>query len=127
MKLIALALFLSTAAFAPAFGKTHAPLPDSVLAAKTVYVVNQTGNQEASDTAYDQFSKWGRYKVVTAKDSADIIAVFTIFPADARYIVMQIFPQSSTDAAFQTTERWQPLFNGPKSCVADFRKRLEEK
>src|ERR1700733_5766489 len=55
----------------------HAPLPDELLSAKTVYLVNDTGYQSALDTAYDQFQKWGRFTVVTKKEAADIVVVFT--------------------------------------------------
>jgi hypothetical protein len=123
MKILACVLLLCSSAFA----KDHAPLPDELLNAKTVYIVNQTGNQKATDTAYDQFSKWGKFKVVSNKDSADIVAAFTFFPQDDRFVVMQIFVKSSPDAAFQTMERWLPLSNGPKNCVGNFKKRLEQK
>jgi hypothetical protein len=112
---------------ATAFAKSHAPLPDSVVAAKTVYIVNQTGYQSAADSAYEQFTKWARFKVLATKEGADISAVFVIDPADSRYVVMQVFSPSSPDPAYQTTERWVKFVNGPKSCVSDFRKRLESK
>jgi hypothetical protein len=123
MKILIALLLVSMTAFA----KTHAPLLSEVGVAKTIYIVNQTGYQKIADDAYDNFSKWGRYKVLSKKEGADLAAVFILDPNDDQYIVMQVFSTTSPDAVFQTSERWKGIFNGPKSCIVDFRKRLESK
>jgi len=61
---------------APAKTK-HAPLPDKVLQAKTVYILNLTGNAAFRDRAYDELTKWGRYKVVSKREEADLIFVLS--------------------------------------------------
>jgi len=40
----------------------HAPLPASVMAAKTVYIDNQTSEAAITDRAYDALTKWGDSK-----------------------------------------------------------------
>src|ERR1700730_13244984 len=55
----------------------HAPLPASVIAAKTVYIDNQTGHAEITDRAYDALSKWGRFKILTNAKDDDLVLRFT--------------------------------------------------
>lgn len=77
MKLLAtvLCVFLfSLSCFAK---DTHAPLPDAVLQAKTVFISNQAGDARFADRCYDELQKWGRYKVVTDPKDADIIFEIT--------------------------------------------------
>jgi hypothetical protein len=54
-----------------------APLPASVMAAKTVYIDNQTGDAAITDRAYDALSKWGRFKILKDAKAADLILRFT--------------------------------------------------
>jgi hypothetical protein len=56
----------------------HAPLPAKVLAAKTVFIENNSNQPEIADKAYTQLKQWGRYKVVDSKDKADLVLVFTL-------------------------------------------------
>src|SRR5580704_9037605 len=53
------------------------PLPASVMAAKTVYIDNQTGDAEIRDRAYDALTKWGRFKILKDAKDADLILRFT--------------------------------------------------
>src|SRR5271165_3250917 len=72
---VALALVLVVS---PIYAKDkHAPLPASVLAAKTVYIDNQTGHSEITDRAYDALSKWGRFKILKDAKDADLVLQFT--------------------------------------------------
>lgn len=74
--LLASLLLLVAPLAAPAKTK-HAPLPDLVLQAKTVYIVNLTGHAAFRDKAYDELTKWGRYKVVSKREDADLIFVLS--------------------------------------------------
>jgi hypothetical protein len=57
-----------------ALAKTkHAPLPDRILQAKTVYIDNQSGAADINDKAYEELSKWGRFKIVTTAREADLV------------------------------------------------------
>ncbi len=53
----ALALILAAAADA-----SNANLPNSIFAARTVYVDNQSGFPELSNVAYLELSRWGRFE-----------------------------------------------------------------
>jgi hypothetical protein len=62
----------------PSFAASKtSPLPDEVLSAKSIYLVNQTGHQAVLDTANYEFSKWGRFTIVKSKEDADLIVLFT--------------------------------------------------
>lgn len=69
-------LVLVVSSNTPAKSK-HAPLPDLVLQAKTVYIVNLAGNAAFRDKAYDEITKWARYKVVSKREDADLIFVIS--------------------------------------------------
>lgn len=51
----------------------HLPLPPQIVAARTVFIENQSGDADIGDRAYDELLKWGRFKVVKDKSHADLI------------------------------------------------------
>lgn len=64
-------LLLSALCFA---GKTkHAPLPDALMSAKTVYIDNQTGDSKTKDLWYQGLTEWGRFNVVADPKVADVV------------------------------------------------------
>jgi hypothetical protein len=80
MKIRSLLILLSLlfAALAPAYGKHEKmPLPQQVLAAKTVYIDNQSGFATLGDKAYDEIRKWGRYQIVDSPDKADMVLLLS--------------------------------------------------
>jgi hypothetical protein len=50
-----------------------APVPSKVLAAKTIYVDNQTNDAELQHDAYMGLSKWGRFEIVDSPQKADLV------------------------------------------------------
>lgn len=80
-QILALVVIVTSATFAFGAKKEkveHAPLPVKVLAAKTVYIENQTGQPDIADKAYTQLRRWGRYDIVDSKEKADLVIVFTL-------------------------------------------------
>lgn len=62
----------------PVFGHTkHAPLPEQILQAKTVYIDNQSGLSSLGDRAYDELSKWSRFKIVSNAKDADLVLLIS--------------------------------------------------
>jgi hypothetical protein len=53
----------------------HAPLPEKLVSARTVYLVNESGDVKVFDKFFQELQKWGRFKIVTARGDADVIAV----------------------------------------------------
>lgn len=56
---------------------THAPLPKKLIDAKTVFLDNRTGKADIGDKAYDELTKWGRFKVVDDVKTADVVFVLS--------------------------------------------------
>jgi hypothetical protein len=49
----------------PVLAKVRAPLPDKLLAAKTIYLENWSGDADLVDDIYEELQGWNRFKVVT--------------------------------------------------------------
>lgn len=73
----------------------HAPLPAKVLAAKTIYLQNESGRADIADHAYTELKTWGRYQIVDAKEKADLILVLRIVTTETQ----------------GTQARWVSLYN----------------
>jgi len=66
--------------------KIYAPLPDKVVAAKTVFFINESGTARFGDDLYRQIKLWNRWDVVTDKGKADLILVLS--PSDTVPVVI---------------------------------------
>lgn len=53
-----------------------APLPEELVNARKIYMVNQTSDSNQFDALHDALVAWGRWEVVTNKDDADLIFTF---------------------------------------------------
>jgi hypothetical protein len=74
----ALAVLFAFIVCSSVFANTkHAPLPDELLKAKTVYIDNQSGLATLGDKAYDELSKWGRFKIVSSAKDADLVLLIS--------------------------------------------------
>jgi hypothetical protein len=138
MRLIALVLVLcSNVAFA---GVKHAPLPDAVYQARTVFIVNQSGYQSTADGAFEALTKWGNLKVVSNKAMADLVLTFTysgdeLVNGTSRWgdFVMVVQLRGTDDAVYQTSSGGGGLHApsnrggvAARDCVNQFFKRLNE-
>jgi hypothetical protein len=66
--------------------KQHLPLPATVLAAKTVFIDNQTGMAKLGDRAYEELKKWGRFQIVADRKQADLIFLLSAQERDGGYV-----------------------------------------
>jgi hypothetical protein len=57
--------------------KKAAMLPTAVLAAKTIYIDNQTNDATLQNDAYLELAKWGHLQVVDAAQKADVVLRLT--------------------------------------------------
>ncbi len=55
----------------------YAPLPDQIVSAKTVFLINETGKAKFGDAVYKQIKTWNRWQVITDKTQADLVLVVT--------------------------------------------------
>ncbi len=129
---LALVLVLS-----PIYGKDkHPPLPASVIAAKTVYIDNQTGHSEITDRAYDELSKWGRFKILKDAKDADLVLRFTADTKGRPAPPKNDIDMSPTPVLFSVrdqtnNELWsiskdKPFHSQTRLDIDEFKKRIEE-
>jgi len=52
-------------------------LPDQVITAHTVFLVNQTGHPELLYSAVLEMNKWGRFELVDSKEKAELVMVLS--------------------------------------------------
>jgi hypothetical protein len=114
----------------------HAPLPASVIAAKTVYIDNQTGDAEITDRAYDALSKWGRFKILKDAKVADLVLRFTANTKFRPTPPGNDIDRSPTPVVFSVrdqtnNELWsvsmdKPFHSQTLVDIAEFKKRIEE-
>jgi hypothetical protein len=80
MKLHKLSLGIAAAALlvATAYAKQQKmPLPQRLMAAKTVYIDNRSGHSNVGDKCFDELSKWGRFQIVDSPEKADIVLLLS--------------------------------------------------
>jgi hypothetical protein len=131
---LALALVLVVS---PIYAKVkHAPLPASVMTAKTVYIDNQTGHPEITDRAYDALSKWGRFKILKNEKDADLVLRITANTKGRPNPPATDIDRSPTPIIFSVrdqanTELWSASMNKPfhsqtRLDIAELQKRIQE-
>jgi hypothetical protein len=105
-----------------------------VIAAKTVYIDNQTGASTITDKAYEALSKWGRYKIVKDAKDADLVLRFTADTGGRPTPPGNNIDQSPTPIVLsvrdQTNELWsitknQPFHSQTTLDIDEFKKRVE--
>lgn len=120
----------------PSFAaRKDAPIPVQLAAAKSVYLINQSGDDSVLSTATDEFAKWGRFKFANVKDDADAVVIFTHKLGMDRWgntssIVMDVYIEGKLEPVVETKNAVK-LITAPqhrtRACIADFKKRLERK
>ena len=106
------------------------------MAAKTVYIDNQTGHSEITDRAYDALSKWGRFKILEDAKDADLVLQFTadtkgrptpphndidISPTPVHFSVLD---QANNVLWFVSKN--EPFHSQTRLDIGEFKKRIEE-
>jgi hypothetical protein len=114
----------------------YPPLPASVMAAKTVYIDNQTGHTEITDRAYDALSKWGRFKIVKDAKDADLVLRFTADTKgrptppgndiDASPTPVLFSVRDQTNNELWSVSKDKPFHSQTRLDIDEFRKRIEE-
>lgn len=91
--------------------KLYAPLPEKVIAAKTVVFINYSGTAKFGDDLYRQIKAWNRWQVVTDKTKADLILVLS--PSETVPVV--ISSASAIARLFLTRSATWAALHPPKS------------
>ena len=69
--------FVIVASYPQSVAAVQMPLPPIFFEAKTLAIVNDSGEAEIGDRAYDELKKWGRYTIVSDPKEADLVLVLT--------------------------------------------------
>jgi outer membrane protein assembly factor BamB len=109
-----LGLLLLCGVAAVAQKKTYAPLPDKVIAAKTVMLVNDSGTARFGDDLYRQIKTWNRWQVVTDRGKADLVLVLSpsdsvpvvVSSASATALGQTVYGTGITAAGNMQTQHW---------------------
>jgi hypothetical protein len=145
MKVTAAVLFVSTLAItlcAPARGAQqatagndkYAPLPDQIVNAKTVFLINETGKAKFGDAVYKQIKTWNRWQVITDKTQADLVLVVTdkggMKSMNPSFYLKFIDPKTGIELwTCRTTMQgklWRSWDSVAETLLADIRKRMRE-
>jgi hypothetical protein len=105
-------------AVAIAWAGSEAPLPKTVVEARTAYVQNDSWHGSVGEQCMDELSKWGRFKLVSDKKEADVVFHLTGSIEDRTTLMV-------TDASTEL-ELWSSKPDKPRKVVKELRKRIEE-
>lgn len=137
MKALPVAALAIAFIVSPIHAKTnYPPLPASVIAAKSVYIDNQTNDAEIADRAYDALTKWGRFKILKNAKDADLIIRITadtegrptpphndidISPTPVR---LSVVDQTNNELWFASKNA--PFHSQTKLDIEELKKRIEQ-
>lgn len=137
--LIAVLVLMAVPALA---GTPHAPLPPALMAAKTIFIQNNSGHADITDKCYDQLREWGRFQVVNDSSQADVIfeigthsrssgANGTIIgdhvwmtENHAHYTTISVLDQRG-NVLWTDTRKWG-FKSATRGVIKELRKRIEE-
>jgi hypothetical protein len=77
MRKTILGILLVQAIWLCASDDQYAPLPDKIVNAHTVFLMNETGKAKFGDAIYKQIKTWNRWRVVADRNQADLILIVT--------------------------------------------------
>jgi len=133
MRLKIVGILLGFCICLPLYAKKDKPVPDSVIAAKAIYVINETDSQSVGDSAYDELDKWGKFKVTHDRKSADLIVHFfqsthTLNGNSHAIVSMYVTTADSDDRLYQAPVPFKLTLGGViRGEIEDFRKWVERK
>jgi hypothetical protein len=123
------------AAVLSGYTEAKTPVPIGIQSARTVYLVNETGNENVLAAATDQFTIWGRFAISNSRDDADLTIVFTHKLGMDKWgnlgiTEMEVFVKGQKEPSF-VTKNAVHVIDDPqhpaKSCIRNFRKWIEAK
>jgi hypothetical protein len=126
---------LAVVAMSPSSSAARTSPPNQIRSAKTIYIVNQTGNDDVSMAAVKLFTSWGRFVIASSESDADLIIVFSHRDTMDKWgnigkTVMEVFPRGDKKPAYTTTSALHLIYDPQhptKACIAHFREEVEAK
>jgi len=111
-----------------------APLPEQIVKAKTVYLMNETGKAKFGDAVYKQIKTWNRWQVINDKGQADLMLIVTdkggMASMNPSFYLKAVDPKSGNELWTSRTtmqgKLWRSWDSVAKTLVGDFRKRMRD-
>jgi hypothetical protein len=104
----------------------YAPLPDKLVAARTAFIQNDTGEQKFSDNIFKQLEQWGRWRVVTNRADADLVLSLDHKDRFKNNFYLRVLDRESGETLW--TAKKDVAIGGwggvAKALLSDLRKRL---
>jgi hypothetical protein len=146
-----LALSVTMASGALSAAQDHAPLPERLVTARTVYLVNDSGDLKVFDKFYQEVKEWNHFAVVTSRDDAEIVMVLTSNPGyvvsvvtgtvvpggsvvgtavsvPSEYLCLKVFSSATAEVLWSDkTEKWVTSGHAPSKLVSNLKKRMPKK
>ena len=132
---LAVSFVASCATSSPAQEPTsekYSPLPDQIVDAKTVYLMNETGKARFGDAVYKQIKTWNRWQVVTDRSKADLLVTVTdkggMGSMNPSYYLILTDPKSGNELWKSRTtmqaKLWRSWDSVAQCLVDDIKKRM---
>ncbi|HVS89653.1 MAG TPA: hypothetical protein VHF01_15710 [Candidatus Acidoferrum sp.] len=110
----------------------YAPLPEQIVNAKTVFLINETGKAKFGDAVYKQVKTWNRWQVVTNKTQADLVLVVTdkggMSSLNPSFYLNVIDPKTGDELWTSRTtmqgKLWRSWDSVAETLLGDIRKRM---
>jgi len=129
----------------------YAPLPEKLTSAKSVYLINDSGDLKAYDKFYKELKTWNRFAIVGSRERADVVMVLTSsshyalsvtsgtavsgggvssgvatsVAVPSTFLHLKVFESSTADLLWSdATEKWVTSGHAPSKLVSNMRKRM---
>lgn len=122
----------------PAVAKDkHAPLPEKLLSAKTVYIVNQGAKAEVYDRVFDELTKWNRFAIVQDRSKADLVfSIGSSVSSSGRvvddrvqsnhYTSLTVSDPSTQEVLWSDVRAWGMFKSAGREIIRNLRDRFDE-
>ena len=134
-----------------AVAQEYAPLPEKLVEAKSVYLINESGDLKAYDRFFKELKTWNRFGVVAAREEADVIMVLsskdrggvsvatgsatasgntatgstTSVDIPSTFLHLRVSDRSTSEVLWtDETEKWITSGHAPSKLVSNLRKRF---
>ncbi len=106
-----------------------APLPEKIVTAKTIFLMNETGQPKLGDAVYKQIKTWNQWKIATDRAQADLLLIVTN-KGKTFYLNVRDARTEAQLWSVRTTMQgklWRTWDAVAKDLLSDIRKRYEVK
>jgi hypothetical protein len=126
----------------------YAPLPESLTAARSAYLVNVSGDPKAFDKFYQELRKWNRFTLAPNRQSADVTMELSTV-ADSQVIAGGAYTSGGVTSGTAVaapieklplrilageevlwtdqTDKWMTSGHAPAKLVSNLRKRMPKR